>query len=241
MPPSTSRSRTRRAASTIAILTDFGYRDHYVGAMRGVIATIAPDARVIDLTHGIPPQQVIAGAIALRESWRYFPRRTIFLAVVDPGVGTARAPIAIETRAGARFVGPDNGLLSLAANEAGPWRAVKLAAPRYRLTKVSTTFHGRDIFAPAAAWLARGDQVAKLGPRLAKIHELQLPQPLQDGRVLRGEVIYCDGFGNLVTNIDRAGLARFQASLVDRAGLTRSRASLVDRVRLPGFDASFHA
>jgi S-adenosylmethionine hydrolase len=254
MPPSTSRSRTRRAASTIAILTDFGYRDHYVGAMRGVIATIAPDARVIDLTHGIPPQQVIAGAIALRESWRYFPRRTIFLAVVDPGVGTARAPIAIETRAGARFVGPDNGLLSLAANEAGPWRAVKLAAPRYRLTKVSTTFHGRDIFAPAAAWLARGDQVAKLGPRLAKIHELQLPQPLQDGRVLRGEVIYCDGFGNLVTNIDRAGLARFQASLVDRAGLarfqaslvdrailTRSRASLVDRSGLPGFDASFHA
>ena len=100
----------------LAIITDFGYRDHYTGAMKGVIASIAPGAVVIDITHGIPAQSIVAGAIALRESWRYFPPRTVFLAVVDPGVGTARAPIAIETRAGARFVGPDNGLLWLAAN-----------------------------------------------------------------------------------------------------------------------------
>lgn len=212
MPPSSSRRpHARRTASTIAILTDFGYRDHYVGAMRGVIASIAPDAQVIDLTHGIPAQQVIAGAIALRESWRYFPRRTIFLAVVDPGVGTERLPIAIETRAGARFVGPDNGLLSLAANETGPWRAVKLTAARYRLKEVSATFHGRDIFAPAAAWLARATEVDKLGPPLAKIHELQLPQVVRAGRVLRGEILYVDGFGNLVTNIDRARLTLFKA------------------------------
>ncbi len=103
----------------LAIITDFGYRDHYAGAMKGVIASIAPGASVIDITHGVPAQSVAAGAIALRETWRYFPARTVFLAVVDPGVGTPRAPIAIETRAGARFVGPDNGLLWLAANQAG--------------------------------------------------------------------------------------------------------------------------
>src|SRR6202521_1603840 len=110
----------------IAILTDFGYRDHYAGAMKAVIASIAPAARVIDITHGIPPQSVIAGALALRACWRFFRKGTVFLAVVDPGVGTARLPIAIETRAGARFVGPDNGLLWLAANDAGIKRIVEL-------------------------------------------------------------------------------------------------------------------
>src|SRR5580698_7660662 len=91
----------------IALLTDFGYRDHYVGAMKGVIASIAPNARMIDITHGIPPQSVVAGALALRQSWRFFPKGTVFVAVVDPGVGTSRLPVAIDTRAGARFVGPD--------------------------------------------------------------------------------------------------------------------------------------
>ncbi|MGB3551219.1 MAG: SAM-dependent chlorinase/fluorinase, partial [Candidatus Binatus sp.] len=119
-----------RSPFPLAIITDFGYRDHYAGAMKGVIASIAPGAAVIDITHGIPAQSVVAGAIALREAWRYFPARTVFLAVVDPGVGTARAPIAIETRAGARFVGPDNGLLWLAANQAGIKRIVKLTSPR---------------------------------------------------------------------------------------------------------------
>ncbi len=195
----------------IAILTDFGCRDHYVGAMKGVIADVAPAARLIDLTHGVPPQSVAAGAIALRESWRYFPRETIFLAVVDPGVGTARHPIAIETRAGARFVGPDNGLLWLAASEAGIRRAVKLTAARYRLRDVSATFHGRDIFAPAAAWIWRGVALSKLGPAVANIRRLELPAPVIDRGELRGEVIYVDGFGNLVTNLDRDSVARMRA------------------------------
>ena len=170
-----------RAAPVIAIITDFGYRDHYVGAMKGVIASIAPAARVIDITHGIPAQSVVAGAIALRESWRYFPPRTVFLAVVDPGVGTARAPIAIETRAGARFVGPDNGLLWLAANQAGIKRIVKLTSPRHRLINVSATFHGRDIFAPAAAYLWRGTPISALGPALrsTSIVRLELPRPVE--------------------------------------------------------------
>ena len=114
-----------------------------------------------------PRTVIVAGAIALRESWRFFPQRTVFLAVVDPGVGTARAPIAIETRAGARFVGPDNGLLWLAAKEAGIKRIVELTSPRHRLTNVSATFHGRDIFAPAAAYLWRGTPISALGPRCA--------------------------------------------------------------------------
>src|SRR5271154_5560524 len=113
MPPP-ARPRTVsgiRPIAPIAILTDFGYRDHYVGVMKGVIAAIAPAAKVIDLTHGIPPQGIAAGAIALEQSWRYFPAQTIFVAVVDPGVGTSRSPIAVESKAGARFIGPDNGLL----------------------------------------------------------------------------------------------------------------------------------
>ena len=200
-----------RSPFPLAIITDFGYRDHYVGAMKGVIASIAPAATVIDLTHGIPAQSIIAGAIALRESWRYFPRRTVFLAVVDPGVGTARAPIAIETRIGARFVGPDNGLLWLAANQAGIKRAVKLTSPRHRLTHVSATFHGRDIFAPAAAYLWRGTPISALGPALpaSTINQLELPRPRDSAREVRGEVIYVDGFGNLVSNIDRQTAEQF--------------------------------
>jgi S-adenosyl-L-methionine hydrolase (adenosine-forming) len=195
----------------LAILTDFGYRDHYVGAMKGVIASIAPGANVIDISHGVIPQCTVAGAIALRESWRYFPRRTVFLAVVDPGVGTARAPIAIDTRAGARFVGPDNGLLWLAATQAGITRIVKLTSARHRLTNVSATFHGRDIFAPAAAYLWRGTPISALGPALDpnSILPLDLPRPIESPSKVRGEVIYVDGFGNLVTNIDRPTAERF--------------------------------
>jgi S-adenosyl-L-methionine hydrolase (adenosine-forming) len=195
----------------LAIITDFGYRDHYVGAMKGVIASIAPGATVIDITHGVIAQCTVTGAIALRESWRYFPPRTVFLAVVDPGVGTARAPIAIETRAGARFVGPDNGLLWLAAKEAGIAKIVKLTSPRHRLTTVSATFHGRDIFAPAAAYLWRGTSISKLGPAMRPdaITRLDLPRPVASAREVRGEVIYVDGFGNLVSNIDRRTAEQF--------------------------------
>jgi S-adenosyl-L-methionine hydrolase (adenosine-forming) len=197
----------------LAIITDFGYRDHYVGAMKGVIASIAPGAAVIDITHGIPAQSIVAGALALRECWRYFPPRTVFLAVVDPGVGTARAAIAVETRTGARFVGPDNGLLWLAANQAGIKRIVRLTSPRHRLTSVSATFHGRDIFAPAAAYLWRGESISALGAALrsSSIVQLDLPRPLDSARELRGEVIYVDAFGNLVSNIERRAVQQFGA------------------------------
>ena len=201
-----------RDAAPIALLTDFGYRDHYVGAMKGVIASIAPAARVIDITHGVPAQSIAAGAVALAQSFRFFPPRTIFLVVVDPGVGTARLPIAVATRAGARFVGPDNGVLSLALEQAGALRAVELRAPRYRLSTVSGTFHGRDIFAPAAAHLWRGVRLEALGPRMRQgLTRLEPAEPREGVAELRGEVLYVDGFGNLVSNIGREALARFKA------------------------------
>ncbi len=206
-----TRAPAARRRPPLAILTDFGYRDHYVGAMKAVIATIAPDAHVIDITHGIAAQSVTAGAIALRQCWRYFPARTIFLAVVDPGVGTSRLPIAVETLAGARFVAPDNGLVSLAVEQAGFKRAVELRSPSYRLARISSTFHGRDIFAPAAAHLWRGERLDAMGPRLKKIERVSIDEPAVRGRRLVGAVIYVDGFGNLVTNIGREALARFES------------------------------
>jgi S-adenosylmethionine hydrolase len=225
--PSQSHSRSR---PPIALLTDFGYRDHYAGVMKGVIATIAPETRVIDLTHGIAPQSIIEGAIVLRESWRYFPPRTIFLAVVDPGVGTDRAAIAIETRAGARFVGPDNGLMWMAANAAGIKRIVKLTELRYRLPEVSSTFHGRDIFAPAAARLSRGVRVTALGPVTTSITKLELPMPVRSPRELKGEVVYVDGFGNLITNLDRASVDEFCACFPAKSLSVRLKRSAAVRI-----------
>ncbi len=212
-----------RADAPIAILTDFGYRDHYVGAMKGVIAQIAPAARVIDLSHGIPPQSIVAGALALRESWSYFPKRTIFLAVVDPGVGTERAPIAIETRAGARFVGPDNGLLALAAEAAVVRSAVKLTAARYRMQKVSSTFHGRDVFAPAAAYLWRGVSLKSFGRRVPAIERLELDEPKLAANVIKGRVIYVDAFGNLISNIGRDALAQLKSGFRGQLAWVRVR------------------
>lgn len=204
------------SAKTIALITDFGYRDHYAGVMHGVIAKIAPAARIIDVTHGIPPQQISAGALVLEQSWRFFPPRTIFVAVVDPGVGTDRRAIAIDTRAGARFVGPDNGLLWPAAESAGIRRIVELQSRRYRLDQISATFHGRDIFAPAAAWLARGVKIDALGPALKEIARIDFDGGIKEGgRILTGRVIYVDGFGNLVTNLSRARVEQFASDFRD--------------------------
>ena len=215
-------SRKPSFTAPIVLLTDFGYRDHYAGVMRGVIATLAPSASVIDLTHGIPPQSVTAGAIALAQSWRYFPPHSIFVGVVDPGVGTERLPIAIETASGARFIGPDNGLLTLAADAAGFKRGVELRQPRYRLDSVSATFHGRDIFAPAAAHLWRGERLSAFGPGLTSVTRIDPAGDIvEEGDTLRGAVIYTDVFGNLITNFDRTRIAQFEARFRGRRLLAR--------------------
>ncbi len=178
------------AHAPIALLSDFGYQDHYAGVMRGVISSIAPGAAMIDITHGIPPQNILAGALALRESWRYFPARTIFLVVVDPGVGTERRAIAVETRSGARLVGPDNGVLWMAVEQAGFKRAVELRSKRYFLPDQSSTFHGRDVFAPVAAHLWNGVGLGRMGVLTTEIERLTLPEPVEheDERLWRSDL-----------------------------------------------------
>ncbi|MBM4367133.1 MAG: SAM-dependent chlorinase/fluorinase [Deltaproteobacteria bacterium] len=175
----------------IALLTDFGLADPWVGVMKGVIAGIAPGVPVVDLSHGVPAQDVRTAAIHLDAAWRYFPAGTVFLCVVDPGVGTARRPIVARCE-GRLFVAPDNGLLGLL-----PGPEVRLVTAPWGLPKPSRTFHGRDVFAPVAARLASGTAFEEAGPVVADHARLSLPEPDGD----RGEVIHVDGFGNLLTNL----------------------------------------
>lgn len=192
----------------IALLTDFGARDHYAGTMKGVMLAICPDATLVDITHEVPPHDVLAGALELAASFKYFPSGTIFTVVVDPGVGSSRRAIAAET-ADYRFVAPDNGVLTLALREAAPKKMVELTERRYARPTVSRTFEGRDRFAPAAAWLAKGIQLSALGRPLADFHRIEVPAPLATDQEISGVVLRVDRFGNLVTNIDRKLLERF--------------------------------
>ena len=172
--------------------------------MKGVILSICPSARLVDLTHDLPPQDILAGALALEAAMPFFPPGSVHLAVVDPGVGTPRRALAV--RADGRYlVGPDNGLLTLALGPGG-WSAVSLTAPEYRLPSVSRTFHGRDIFAPAAAYLAAGVPMERLGPPVTDPTRLTLPGCHLEGGWLVGEVLGADRFGNLVTSIPAARL-----------------------------------
>ena len=193
----------------ITLTTDFGYRDPFVGIMKGVIAGINPNARVVDLSHVIPPQDVMAGALVLRHSVPYFPRGTIHVAVIDPGVGSARRPLLIECD-GNIFVGPDNGVLSLALAGKPPARIIHLSNSTYHLQPVYTTFHGRDIFAPVAAYLSLGIAAFAFGEPVETSVRLYLPEVSRTARGLVGEILYIDRFGNLFTNIcarDLRGLA----------------------------------
>ncbi|MEO8078073.1 MAG: SAM-dependent chlorinase/fluorinase [Acidobacteriota bacterium] len=186
----------------IALLSDFGTRDHYAGTMKGVILGICPDATLVDITHDVTPHDVLEGALQLAAAWRYFPAGTIFLVVVDPGVGSTRRGMAAEA-GDYRFVAPDNGVLTAVLQEVPPRRAVELTEPQYARPLVSRTFEGRDRFAPAAAWLATGVQVEALGRAITDYHQLEFPAVETGGETLRGVVMLVDRFGNLVSNIDR--------------------------------------
>lgn len=196
----------------ITFTTDYGLQDSYVGICHGVMARIAPHARVIDVHHAVAPQDVRQGALVLAQAIRYLPDG-VHLAVVDPGVGTTRGEVAL--RAGrSLLVGPDNGLLAWAADAlGGAERAHALTNPAYRLSPTSRTFHGRDVFAPAAAHLANGVELAELGPELdpAALVRLEQPSATLEGDRLRAEVVAVDHFGNLLlsfghTELERAGL-----------------------------------
>ena len=220
------------AAPPIVLATDFGLADAYVGMMRGTILDISPGATVIDLTHGIGAQDIRHGAVVLADSFRHFPDGSIFVAVVDPGVGTARDAILLETPH-ARFLAPDNGLLTLVCRQydagfgdaahagSGPvpdgCRAWRLTNPAYWKHPVSATFHGRDVFAPVAAHLSRGVPPEELGEPVNGVAALGLPIPRVAGNAVSGEVVYVDAFGNLITDITAGILADLGAGVGDPA------------------------
>jgi S-adenosylmethionine hydrolase len=191
----------------LAFLTDFGTRDHYAGTMKAVALAICPDATLLDITHDVPPHDILAGALELAAAFKYFPAGTIFVAVVDPGVGSARRGIAVET-ADYKFVAPDNGVLTAVLRETPPKKSVELTERRYARPTVSRTFEGRDRFAPAAAWLAKGIQLSALGRPVAEIHRIDIPTPDVSADAVTGVVLRVDRFGNLVTNVDRKTIER---------------------------------
>jgi hypothetical protein len=186
---------------------------------------------IVDVAHGIPPQDVRAGALVLRHAVPFFPSGTVHVGVVDPGVGGARRPLCVETPAGF-LVGPDNGLLSLAAPPGETRRIVQLADERFFLSPRSATFHGRDVFAPVAAALASGTPATALGPAVPDMERLAFPATVRRGPHLRGEVIYVDRFGNLITNVEEAALESFP-----RAGVSIT----LGDVRLRGVSACYSA
>jgi S-adenosylmethionine hydrolase len=188
----------------VTFLSDFGLQDDFVGTCHGVIKRIAPEAQIIDITHGIPAQQVLQGALVLANTVPYMPVGA-HLAVVDPGVGGTRRALALRDREGRFYVGPDNGLLMPAADRGGIEAAHELANPEYALDSISRTFHGRDLFAPAAAHLARGVAIEELGPPVASdaLVRLDLPEPdLRPDRIV-ATVLYVDSFGNVALNVTR--------------------------------------
>ncbi|HET92354.1 MAG TPA: hypothetical protein ENN99_16690 [Chloroflexi bacterium] len=186
----------------LTLTTDFGTSDGYVGTMKGVILTILPVAQVVDISHHIAPQDVRQAAYVLYTAYPFFPSHAVHLVVVDPGVGSARRPIAVQTPRGS-FVGPDNGVFSYVMACEPVEALVELTAPHYRMARVSSTFHGRDVFAPAAAHVAAGISVADLGPPVTDPVGLPLPRlEIGTGGIV-GEVLHVDRFGNVVSSIGR--------------------------------------
>ena len=204
----------------IALTTDFGLQDPYAGLMKGVILGINPHAEIVDLTHGIQPQNVLQGSFLLHHSRRYFPKDAIHVAVVDPGVGTNRRAVLLETPQG-RFIAPDNGLLTYllldglgrASTKGGPegipagWRAWHLTNADYWLQPLSHTFHGRDLFSPVAAHLSRGVLPSELGDEIDSLHCMSTCAPRWRDGVLHGNIVHMDRYGNLVTDIPASFVA----------------------------------
>lgn len=192
----------------ITLITDFGTRDGYVGVLKGVIAGINPDAPVIDISHEVAAQDISEAAMILRDSYRYFPKETIHLVIVDPGVGGSRRPIIVETQ-DYTFVGPDNGVFTPIYESGEVLRVTEITNRGMFLPQVSSTFHGRDVFAPAAASLSKGVPISAFGPEITDYVRIKASSPEFRGDVMVGEVAYVDSFGNLITNIDKDAFFSF--------------------------------
>jgi S-adenosylmethionine hydrolase len=200
----------------ITLTTDFGLNDPYVAEMKAVILGICPNTVIVDITHEVEKFNIRMGAYVLTSAVPFFPEDSIHVAVVDPGVGTRRRPILIQTRQ-SFFVGPDNGLLVLAAEKQGIMCIHQLANPRFMLPKISHTFHGRDIFAPAAAHLMNGVKPEEFGPEIRKAVQPEFAKVTQRNGMLVGEVLHVDGFGNIITNINEKEVT--QSHVKDAVGV----------------------
>jgi len=205
------------ARPLIALLTDFGLRDHYVGTMKGVMLGICPEASLVDISHELAPQDVLGAALELAAAYSYFPSGSIFLVVVDPGVGSTRRAIAVEA-GGYRFVAPDNGVLSTVLDRSPLSDAVELTASEYSRSTISKTFEGRDRFAPAAAWLATGVPLSRLGRPAPPLVRLEMPSPRGTDAGVDGAVLRVDRFGNLITNIDQETLRKLSGPVSVQIG-----------------------
>ncbi len=188
--------------SIVALLTDFGIQDRYVGIMKGVMRSICSNLQFIDISHEIAPQNVRQAAFQLMDAYQYFPIGTVFLVVVDPGVGSTRRPIAVQTGQYS-FVAPDNGVLSYTLNIFDSYNVVELDNSGFWLDTLSHTFHGRDIFAPIAAHLSNGRRLDELGTVIESISALPAPILTVEDRVISGEVVDIDRFGNIITSVGR--------------------------------------
>jgi S-adenosylmethionine hydrolase len=197
------------APPTIALLTDYGTQDHYVGELQGVILSINPNVRLINLTHEVPSYNIREGSFILATAAGDYPKGTIFVAVVDPSVGSKRRPIIVETLDRKYFVGPDNGLFTDVIRTLGVNRAFEITNVLwFRTSAISSTFHGRDVFAPAAAHLAKGQEVEDAGPMITDLQKFQRSEAVfKEGRI-RGEILHRDRYGNLITNIPATTLAK---------------------------------
>lgn len=197
----------------ITLTTDFGLNDHFVGAMKGVILDLAPDAQIIDISHAVQPFDVLDGALTISQAYSYFPSGTVHMVIVDPGVGTARRPIML-TSDRHQFVAPDNGVLSLIYEREERLSVRHITAEHYFLQPRSNTFHARDIFSPIAAYLAKGVEISRFGDEITDYVRFAAPRPKPtDERTLRGVVLKVDRFGNLITNITPQDLpALFEAT-----------------------------
>ena len=202
----------------ITLLTDFGNQDAYVGIMKGVIAGINPFANIADICHSVPPQDIFSGAYLLYSSYKYFPRKTVHVAVVDPGVGSRRDIVCVETK-NYFFLVPDNGILSFIIQEEKPKSIFRVTNNKYFLPSPSNTFHGRDVFAPVAAHLSLGVKPQKMGIMINQLERLDMPKPVpkKTGQV-EGQIIYIDRFGNLITNITRSHIKRHISNQMQSSG-----------------------
>ncbi len=195
------------ARPVVALLSDFGTTDHYAGTMKAVVLGVCPDVTLVDIGHDVPPHDILAGALDLAACYRYFPSGTVFLVVVDPGVGSARRGIAAEA-GDYRFVAPDNGVLTAVFKESPPRKVVELTERKYARPTVSRTFEGRDRFAPAAGWLAKGIALASLGRAVTDYRRIDIPEPEITPEGIAGVVLRVDRFGNCITNIERRSVEK---------------------------------